>query len=265
LDGFRDGARVNTSEASKTLWGCFSPQDVETHSLELRPDVVAMSRGEMYLASCCNILRYGHGFVASTNLSEPKDALGNWIPLFTYPCVEYLQQFDLREKRVFEWGSGASTLHWMQRAKSVTSIENNRPWFEALSRMTNEKVRLILDETDGFPFQIRKEPEKFDVIVIDAHGYRYDCAVEAIEKLAAGGMIILDNSDWHPMSAGVLKKSGLIQVDFSGFKVTESHASTTSVFLQRDFDFPTLQSRQPTYCIGAKQIISGWDKPYAKP
>lgn len=57
------GVRMNTSEASKTLWGCFSAQDVETHSLELRPDVVAMSRGGMYLASCSNILRYGHGFV----------------------------------------------------------------------------------------------------------------------------------------------------------------------------------------------------------
>lgn len=259
------GGRVNTNEVSKTLWGCFSAEDVEAHSLELRPDVVAMSRGEMYLASCSGILRYGYGFVASTNLSEPKDAAGNWIPLFTYPCVEYLQQFDLSRKRVFEWGSGASTLYWMQRAKSVTSIENNRQWFEAMSSMKNEKVKLILDETDGFPFRIREETEEFDVIVIDSHGYRYDCAVEAIEKLAAGGMIVLDNSDWHPMSAGALKKSGLIQVDFSGFKVTESHASTTSVFLQRDFNFETLQSRQPAYCIGAKQILSGWDKSYAKP
>ena len=58
-------------------------------------------------------------------------------------------------------------------------------------------------------------------------------------------MIILDNPAWHPTSASVLKESGLIQVDFSGFKVTESHASTTSVFLQRDFDFQTLQARQP--------------------
>lgn len=58
-------------------------------------------------------------------------------------------------------------------------------------------------------------------------------------------MIIPDNSDWHPMSAGLLKKSGLIQVDFSGFKGTESHTSTTSVFLQRDFDFKTVQARRP--------------------
>jgi hypothetical protein len=254
---------VNDSEASKTLWGSFSAQDAETHSLALRPDVVAMARGEMYLAACTNILRYGHGFVESTNASEPKDADGNWIPLFTYPCVEYLQQFDLRQKTVFEWGSGASTLFWMRRAKSVVSIENNRNWHDAMSGMKNEKVRLILDESDRFPFRIREEPEKFDLIVIDSYGYRYDCAVEAIEKLAPGGMVILDNADWHPASAGLLKKSGLIQVDFSGFKVTECHTSTTSVFLHRDFDFPVLQSRQPAYCIGAKPIVSGWDRPYA--
>ncbi|MGH8145549.1 MAG: hypothetical protein ACREPY_04375 [Rhodanobacteraceae bacterium] len=252
------------NDAGKMLWGSFSAQDIEAHSLDRRPDVVAMSRGEMYLASCCNILRYGHGFVASTNVFEPRDASGNWVPLFTYPCIEYLRQFDLRGKRVFEWGSGASTLYWMQRAEAVTSIENNRQWFDAMLQMKNEKVKLVLEETERFPFRIRDETEKFDVIVIDSYGYRYDCAVEALAKLAPGGMVILDNSDWHPMSSGVLKKSGLIQVDFSGFKVTECHTSTTSVFLHRDFDLPTLEARQPTYCIGAKQIVSGWDKPYAK-
>lgn len=255
---------MNMNDAGKVLWGRFSAQDVETHSLDKRPDVVSMSCGEMYLASCCNILRYGHGFVASTDISEPRDANGNWIPLFTYPCIEYLRQFDLRQMRVFEWGSGASTLYWMQRAKSVTSIENNPQWFEAMSRMKNERVRLLLDDTDQFPFRIREGTEKFDVIVIDSYGYRYDCAVEATSRLASGGMVILDNSDWHPATAEMLKKSGLIQVDFSGFKVTECHASTTSLFLHRDFDFPTLQSRQPAYCVGAKEIVSGWDRPYAK-
>lgn len=264
MSSYRYGVAVSTNENVNALWGSFSAQDSKTHSLALRPDVVAMSRGEMYLASCSNILRYGHGFVASTNAAEPKDAAGNWIPLFTYPCIEYLQQFDLRQKRVFEWGSGASTLYWMQRAQSVTSVENNRQWFDAMLNMKNDKSTLVLDETDRFPFRIRDQAEPFDVIVVDSYGYRYDCAVEAIGKLAPGGMIILDNSDWHPATAAVLKRSGLIQVDFSGFKVTECHASTTSVFLHRTFDFPTLQPRQPVYCIGAKEIVSGWDKPYAK-
>lgn len=251
-------------DPNRALWGSFSPADIEANALDKRPDVVALSRGEMYLAACCDILRHGHGFVTATNAAEPRDGDGNWIPLFTYPCIEYLRQFDLRSKRVFEWGSGASTLFWMQRAASVTSVENNRQWFDTMSRMKDSKSTLILDETDGFPFQIRNQPEPFDVIVVDSYGYRYDCAVEAITKLAVGGMIILDNADWHPDTAAVLKRSGLIQVDFSGFKVTECHTSTTSVFLHRTFDFPTLQPREPAYCVGAKEIVSGWDKPYAK-
>lgn len=250
-------------EGKKLFWGNFSEQDAAVRNLEHDPGTVSMSRGEMFLAACNNIMRHGYGFVSATDALNPKDVDGNWIPMFTYPCLEYINQFDLREKRVFEWGSGASTLYWMGRAKSVVSVENNRSWFNDISKLKNDVVKLVLDESDQFPFQIRKEVGTFDVIVIDSHGYRYDCAVEAVDKLTAGGMIILDNSEWHPMSAAVLKKAGLIQVDFSGFKVTESHAATTTVFLHRDFDFSTIQPRQPSYCVGAKQVVSGWDRPVA--
>lgn len=75
--------------------------------------------------------------------------------------------------------------------------------------MKNEKVRLILDETDGFPFRVRKEPDKFDVIVIDSYGYSYDCAVEAIEKLAAGGMVILDNLGLTPHDCRCVEEAWL--------------------------------------------------------
>lgn len=253
------------NETNKACWGRFTAPAAELRELERRPDVITMSPGEMYLAACSDILRHGHGFVAATNAGAPTDAQGAWMPLFTYPCIEYIRQFDLRTKTVFEWGSGASTMYWMQRAASVTSVENNPQWHERISRMTNGAVRLILEESDRFPFCIRDEAGLFDLIVIDAFGYRYDCAAEAIRKLAPGGMIILDNAEWHPMTAEMLKKSGLIQVDFSGFKPTESHTSTTSVFLHRAFDFPTLEATQPAYCVGAKRLLSEWDRPYAKP
>ena len=252
---------MNEKKTDMAYWGAFSAQDVHAHRLDLRPDVIPMSRGEMHLHACSAILRHGHGFVEACDSGDPKDGDGNWMPLFTYPCVEYLRQFDLRDKRVFEWGSGASTLYWMDRARSVVSIENNPEWFGIVSRRKNERVRLVLDESRRFPLRIRDESEPFDLIVIDSRGYRYDCAVEATKKLASGGMIILDNADWHPRSAGVLRDAGLIQVDFSGFKVTESHTSTTSVFLHRAFAFPTLQPLQPTWCVGAKRILSDWDQP----
>lgn len=252
------------SDQHNLFWGSFAPQNHEIPTLKLRPDVISMSRGEMFLASCANILRYDYGFVAATDADSPVDAAGNWIPLFTYPCIEYIRQFDLRKMRIFEWGSGASTLYWMDRAESIISIENNSAWFKRMSQLKKQNVQLVFDDTDGFPYQIRKQEGLFDVIVIDSYGYRYDCASEAIGKLAKGGMIILDNSEWHPMSAEVLKNAGFIQIDFSGFKVTESHTSTTSIFLHREFDFPTIESTQPSFGIGSKRLISEWDRAYAK-
>lgn len=224
-----------------------------------------MSKGEMYLAACSNILRHDYGFVAATDAETPRDANGDWIPLFTYPCIEYIRQFDLRQKRIFEWGSGASTLFFMARAKTVISVESDSIWFERMTKLKAMNVEIILDASDSFPFRIREAAGLFDVIIIDSADYRYDCAMEAIKKLAPGGMIILDNSDWYPKSAAELKKSGLIQVDFSGFKVTESHTSTTSVFLHREFNFTTLVSSQPAYGLGSKRAISDSDRPYAKP
>ena len=32
------------------------------------------------------------------------------IPWFTYPSIQYLDQLDLSEKTIFEWGSGNSSL-----------------------------------------------------------------------------------------------------------------------------------------------------------
>lgn len=117
------------------LWGRFNAQPHEIQTLENRPDVITMTRGEMFLASCMNILRHDFGFVTATDNDTPVDAEGRFIPLFTYPCIEYIRQFDLRRKRVFEWGSGASTLFWMDRAESVVSIENNSAWFQRMQTL----------------------------------------------------------------------------------------------------------------------------------
>jgi predicted O-methyltransferase YrrM len=249
--------------ARNAFWGQFKPRP-EHGDLAQRPDVIAMSRGEMYLAALANLLRHDYGVVAAADADAPVDASGNWIPMFTYPCIEYIAQFDLRDKRVFEWGAGASTMYWMTRAKSVTSVENDQAWYERMLQTKADNVEMILDRGDGFPWQILRQDGLFDIIVIDGAGYRYDCADIAPRKLAPGGMVILDNADWHPESAARLKAAGLIQVDFAGFKVNESHASTTSVFLSRDFDFKTLAPTQPVFAMGAKRTQSTWDRPQAR-
>jgi hypothetical protein len=247
------------------FWGGFNENQASGDRLKRHPEAIEMSKPEMFLASCINILRNVYGFNASVEAGFATDAKGNPLPLYTYPTIEYLVQFDLKDKTVFEFGAGASTLFWQERAKQVVSVENNQDWYQRLKPKLKTNATLLLATGDAFPWAIESLPQQFDIIVIDGAGYRYDCAVAALTKLAAGGMVILDNADWHPNTAAVLKQAGLLQVDMTGFKPCECHTSTTSVFFKRDFAFNTISNRQPEYGKGAKLIHSvDWDKPYAK-
>lgn len=249
-------------EVEKIFWGFIDPRQEPTKPLEINPNFIEMARGEMYLASCANILRYSYGFVDAVETGKPIDKDGEELPLYTYPAIEYLSQFDFSGKRIFEFGAGGSTIFWMKRAQEVISVENNLEWIDKLSSRLSDNAKILAAEGTDFPRKISELDGVFDVIVVDSAGFRYDCAVEAIEKLATGGIIILDNSDWHFNTAAMLKDSGLLQVDMTGFKPCYSHTSTTSIFFHREFNFPTTADRQPAYGIGAKQLHSAdWDKP----
>ena len=65
------------------------------------------------------------------------DKDGNPIPWYTYPAIEYLSQFDYSQKEIFEFGCGYSSMFWANRAKKVTSIEDNINWF---SKWQNEFI-----------------------------------------------------------------------------------------------------------------------------
>jgi hypothetical protein len=244
------------------FWGFVDSSHEPPEKLAINPQFVEMSKSEMFLASCTNILRNLYGFIQSVEQGGAFDKEGNELPLYTYPTIEYLTQFDFSEKRVFEFGSGGSTLFWMRRSKEVISAENHLEWSRKLTHQLNERARIVHAEGPEFPRAISTVDGYFDVIVVDSSGMRFDCAVQALEKLAPGGIIILDNSDWHFNTAAMLKKAGLLQVDMTGFKPSYSHTSTTSIFFHREFDFPIIAERQPIHGIGAKNLHSAeWDKP----
>ena len=253
------------SENKTMFWGSFSAGQASDDKLRRHPEAIEMSRAEMFLASCSNILRNKYGFTTAVEKGYAADANGKPLPLFTYPAIEYLQQFDLSNKSIFEYGAGGSTLFWQQRAKLVVSVENNPGWYNHLKPQLAKNVQLHLAQGDQFPWLIEQQTANFDVIVIDSAGYRYDCASVATNKLNQGGLIILDNADWHPNTAALLRQHGLLQVDMTGFKPGECHTSTTSLFFHREFNFTASAGRQPHYGMGAKLIHSAdWDKPYAK-
>jgi hypothetical protein len=64
---------------------------------------------------------------------------------------------------------------------------------------------------------------------------RYDCVKPALENLNKGGIIILDNSDWHKNTKELLDKSDLIPIHFHGFKPLHVDSETTSCYIDREF------------------------------
>ena len=185
------------------------------------------------------------------------DKDGNPLPWYTYPAIEYLVQFDYQNKKIFEYGCGYSSAFWAERALNVTSIEDNQTYFERWKKefnMQNLNIR-YREEGEIYEKAIFEDETKYDVIVIDGKR-REECAQAAVQKLADGGMIILDDSDRintsqeYVNAAEILKQANLLQVDFYGFCPMNNYTKTTTIFFSRNFNFKSLYKVQPINGIG---------------
>ena len=193
----------------------------------------------------------GYGHALSYTEQKPVNKDNEPIPWYSYPSIEYLSSLDFREKTIFEYGSGNSSAFWAQRCLHIVSVEDNEDWYEIVSASLNANQRLLLvTEREPYIAAVSQSSGRPDVIIIDG-SHRFACAQAAIEVLASGGLIILDNSGWHPKTAQALRSSGLIQVDFTGLNPINYYVTTTSVFLHRDIEIVPRFERLPMPGIGA--------------
>lgn len=212
------------------------------------------------------ILTFQYGYLRSVATETPLDDGSEPQPWYTYPAVEYLKQLDLRDKTVFEYGCGHSTLFFARRAARVVSVEHNPDWFALVRDRAPANCELMLEsESDAYAEAIRRYPGGFDVIAVDGlvkGRTRLKCAKEAVGALRPGGLIVLDNSDWLPESSRHLRASGLLEVDMTGFAPINDYTCTTSFYFHRAFDFDPLADRQPVAGVGA--LPYNWERTRAE-
>lgn len=187
-------------------------------------------------------INYNYNHFDSIKSQKSIGKNGEPIPWFTYPAIDYLKKLNLKDKNIFEWGCGNSSLFWSGQVKQVVSVEDNKDWFNAINknRKDNLNIHLARDKKDYIEF-ISTLNKNFDIIVIDGK-YRKECCDVAIRYLNQGGLIILDNSERYPDLCKKLCKNGsFIQVDFDGFGPINTYVWETSFFLPRDFDIQHLR------------------------
>ena len=127
--------------------------------------------------------------------------------------------------RVFEFGTGGSTIWLAKRVAELVSVEHNKHWFRILKEgMVAEfgkipgNVRLMLrtgtpvlndvwvkSETTGesigldFIDSILEYPDDyFDLVIVDGRA-RKSCLFNSLSKVKPGGYIVLDDSqrEWY--------------------------------------------------------------------
>jgi hypothetical protein len=119
------------------------------------------------------------------------------------------------DARVLEWGSGASTVWLGKRSAEVISIESDTTWAQMVRSSIPSHVRILTPPiphaTDRGGIRSRRMgfrhlnfseyvnaidtvPGLFDLIVIDGRA-REACLDKALTRLAAGGIILFDNTN----------------------------------------------------------------------
>lgn len=224
------------------------------------PTLVTLPPASLFLASIMHILSEAMGFRRSAEADAGRLGDGAKMPMLSYSLVEYLIGLDLSGFDLLEIGGGDSTAFWAERTRSVLTLETNSEWAESVRRQgSGADLRLV--QPALLPATIAGLDRTFGIIVIDPAANRLACAKAARDRLAPGGFIILDNSDWYPNAAAALREIGLIQVDFHDFRPAKPYRATASLFLSPSFRPTPKAERLPLPPVGGKFVsVNYWDQ-----
>lgn len=158
---------------------------------------------------------------------RPGYQLDHPLPWLAFDAIDFILPRLRPGMRIFEYGSGGSTLFWLSKGAACVSVEHNPDWYSAvkgrLPGAANVDYRLVLpepmgenlsnidpanpeeyfsadDNYKGYSFknyvtQIDSFPDQhFDMIVIDGRA-RPACIRHSVSKVKPGGMIVVDNSE----------------------------------------------------------------------
>lgn len=161
-------------------------------------------------------------------LTGDADALKDQQPWITFSAIRFLDRFLTREMRVFEYGTGGSTLYFARRVGQIVSVEHDKIWLDRVADamadngLRNWTHRLIPPEEGGsHPHQDPADADSyassdpslrersfrqyaseidgygdgyFDLVLVDGRA-RPSCFKHAVGKVRGGGWVLWDNTD----------------------------------------------------------------------
>jgi hypothetical protein len=175
-----------------------------------------------------------NGWFRSRREDRCVDGAGEPLPWLAYPAIDFLKRRVSLSLSVFEYGSGASTLWWARRVRSVSSVEHEASWAGKVAAQAPKNVEVAhvpLDGTGAYARQILAQGKPFDIVVIDG-AERVACVAPAMSSLTAAGVIVFDNSERPEYEEGYrqLGAGGFRRLEFVGMAPLIDYEIETSIF-----------------------------------
>ena len=174
------------------------------------------------------------GWFRAFKTGEPVDKKLEPLPWLTYSFIDFIIERLRNEFKIFEFGSGNSTLFFAKNAMEVTSVEHNIEWYNKLKSKTPGNSNLILsksDRSEDYVQRLKQSNKKYDLIIIDGI-HRVDCCLSASNYLTDKGVIILDDSEREQYSKGIehLINEDFKRIDFWGIPPGMLLRKCTTIF-----------------------------------
>lgn len=181
------------------------------------------------------------------------------LPWLTLSAINWLEDTIKPSWKVFEWGSGASTLYFSRKAKLIVSIEHDNKWYDQISEIIQHEnicnlryslIPPVLSEHEkefykssdnnytNYSFvNYCKVIEKysnnyFDLIVIDGRS-RPGCIIHAIKKVKKNGYILLDDSERKEYQKGIAKLKKFNKQNYYGISLYSTLTKETTIWQKK--------------------------------
>ena len=133
------------------------------------------------------------GMARSFRENRPVNQRGEPLPWLNYSLIRLLDERLHDGLRVFEYGSGYSTLYFAARVHSVTSAEHVEEWVQELSQFLPANAHLEAVPPGEKYIQAPSAHAPFDLVLVDGLD-RVECVNAALNALTAAGVVILDDT-----------------------------------------------------------------------
>lgn len=171
-----------------------------------------------------------NGWFLSFVRRQSVDERGQPLPWWSYSFRRFLEGRLTKDMRVFEYGSGNSTVWLSARVLSIKAVEDDASWATHVRTLASSNVEVVF-EGDQDAYVRSSGDELYDVIIVDGK-WRVECVGFAVNQLTERGILVLDDTEreLYAPAFRLMKSRGFREISIGGLGALSNDLKETTIF-----------------------------------